>query len=119
MIRAWEKLLEASGYKNVHPSVKYVNDSACAQCHEEIATAYARHPMGRSLAPTPNAESIEEFTAAANHPLKLERLLYEVRRDDGRQFHSEKRITPAAMRRWRSSSRRLTRWGRAAPAAAT
>src|SRR2546426_10209436 len=36
---------------NVHPSVKYVGDAACAACHAELGQNYRRHPTGTSLAP--------------------------------------------------------------------
>src|SRR5687768_7805822 len=46
-----------SPYKNVHPGVKYVGDTACARCHADIAESFRRHPMGRSL--TTAAEAAE------------------------------------------------------------
>jgi hypothetical protein len=38
-------------FRNVHPSVQYVDDARCADCHDNIVSAYARHAMGRSLVP--------------------------------------------------------------------
>jgi hypothetical protein len=37
-------------YRNIHPEVRYVGDASCADCHEESARNYARHPMGHSFA---------------------------------------------------------------------
>jgi Flp pilus assembly protein TadD len=91
---AWDALVQASPYRNVRPDVKYVPDSACADCHAEIVEAYAHHPMGRSLGPSARVEPIERFTADARHPLKVSDLVYEVRRAGDRQFHRETRLSP-------------------------
>ena len=92
---AWDALVRSSPYRNVHPDVRYTSDAACAECHGEIAAAYAAHPMGRSLAPLAKAEPIEEFTADARHPLELDGLRYRIRTDGNRQFHQETRLSPA------------------------
>jgi Flp pilus assembly protein TadD len=41
----------AGPFRNVDPDIRYVPDGRCADCHAAIATAYAGHPMGRSLQP--------------------------------------------------------------------
>jgi tetratricopeptide (TPR) repeat protein len=92
---AWEALVAASPYHNVRPDVAYVNDAKCAECHGEIAADYAKHPMGRSLAPTAKAEQIERFTPEVRHPLTVDGFVYQVRREDGQQFHRETRLSPA------------------------
>jgi predicted CXXCH cytochrome family protein len=92
---AWDGHLAASPYRNVRPDVNYVSDAKCADCHGEIAEAYAKHPMGRSLAPVAKATPIERFTAEARHPLAIDGFVYRVRQDDGRQFHKETRLSPA------------------------
>src|SRR5205823_1052395 len=45
----------AGPFRNVRPDVEYVGDAACRGCHGDIARTYARHPMGRSLAPIRDA----------------------------------------------------------------
>ncbi len=55
-------------YQNVHPSVKYVGDAACAACHPDIDHAYHQHPMGRSAARVGSSPVVERFDAAANNP---------------------------------------------------
>ncbi|MEX2139579.1 MAG: tetratricopeptide repeat protein [Pirellulales bacterium] len=93
-LSAWDELVQASPYRNVRPGVNYVGDAACADCHAEIAQAYATHPMGRSLGPVADVEAIEGFTTEARHPLKVSDLVYEVRRDGDDQFHRETRLSP-------------------------
>lgn len=50
------RLAYTGSLRNVDPSVKYVADQRCAECHAEIAHAFAEHPMGRSLMPAQRAE---------------------------------------------------------------
>src|SRR5262245_19203904 len=57
------RLTHRTPYKNVHPSVKYVGDQVCAECHGEIHKSYRNHPMGRALAPIAAATSIERVDA--------------------------------------------------------
>src|SRR5688572_19966571 len=38
-------------FQNVGPSVAYVSEARCAECHHDIAISYAQHAMGRSLYP--------------------------------------------------------------------
>src|SRR5262249_21196370 len=42
--------LRASPFLNTAAGVKYVGTARCAECHVE-ASAYAKHPMGRSVSP--------------------------------------------------------------------
>lgn len=49
------RLWYAGPFRNVHPSVGYVPDSRCAECHADVAASYAEHPMGRSLFPITGA----------------------------------------------------------------
>lgn len=91
----WEALVQASPYQNVRPGVKYVDDASCAECHSDISESYAKHPMGRSLSPTSQADRIERFTAAARNPLKIDNFIYQARQEGDRQFHQETRLSPA------------------------
>src|SRR5262249_37997243 len=36
-------------FRNVAPAVRYVPEERCADCHRDLATSFAGHPMGRSL----------------------------------------------------------------------
>ena len=68
----------------------YVADEKCATCHESIATNYAHHSMGRSLAPItrdfqlPNMDDVT-FEANGFH--------YSTSRDSGRWVHRQGRPT--------------------------
>jgi Tfp pilus assembly protein PilF len=78
-------LASKSPYRNTRPGVSYVGDATCSRCHAEIARAYRRHPMGRSLdhanlATIPGADS-PSFTAQG--------LEYSVERRGDRIFHKE------------------------------
>src|SRR5262245_19006755 len=53
---AWQ-----SPYRNTNPEVRYVGDEACARCHKDMAAAYRKHPMSRSLAPVAQAEPLEKY----------------------------------------------------------
>jgi hypothetical protein len=57
-------------YQNVHPSVGYVGDAACAKCHKPIANAFHRHPMARTLQPVGQREPMERFGASAHNPFE-------------------------------------------------
>jgi hypothetical protein len=79
-------------YRNVRPEVRYVGDEACERCHQEMADAYRKHPMGRSLAPVPQAEPIERYDTRAQNPFIASGLMYEVERSADRLMHTEKRV---------------------------
>src|SRR5262245_2316007 len=53
-------------FRNVNPEVGYVGDAACRDCHRDVADAYARHPMGRSLAPVRDAVALPPHDRPAN-----------------------------------------------------
>ncbi len=72
-------------YRNVRPDVKYVGDAACAWCHVEVAATYARHPMGRSLSPTPEARAGQPPTAGARFEALGRRLW--VSHEGGKTYH--------------------------------
>lgn len=79
-------------YRNARTGVRYVGDAACTRCHEEIASSYHNHPMGRSLS------TIDAWTPdirGGNEPRKLfeaQGFQYSIERRDGRSIHSETRV---------------------------
>jgi hypothetical protein len=76
----------SSPYRNAGPGVAYVGDAACARCHREIAAAYRRHPMGRSMSPAAEATPEADGTV-----FEVGDLAYAIERRDGRVFHRETR----------------------------
>jgi hypothetical protein len=78
-------------YANARPGVAFVGDEACARCHGEIAAAYRRHPMGRSLTTADAAPARELGGDRAAPTFEAQGLRYAVERRDGRLIHSEER----------------------------
>ncbi len=79
-------------YRNARPDVRYVGDDACIRCHREMAEAYRKHPMARSLAPVAQADQVERFDAGAHNPFDASGFRYEVDRTDHGMIHAEKRL---------------------------
>jgi len=71
--------------------VKYVGDTACIGCHAQIADTYARHPMGRSLAPIENASELEGGPGSDRPHFVAKGLQYSVESREGRVIHQEVR----------------------------
>ena len=42
-------------FENIHPSVSYVGDDACASCHQDYLDRFRHHPMGMALSTTTEA----------------------------------------------------------------
>src|SRR5262245_10484656 len=53
--------------RNVRPEVQYVGDAVCARCHGDVAAAYARHPMSRSVAPVGQMQAVEHYGLEARN----------------------------------------------------
>ncbi|HEV3117677.1 MAG TPA: tetratricopeptide repeat protein [Gemmataceae bacterium] len=85
------RLTYATPLKNVKPDVKYVGDSACAQCHVTKSQSYHRHPMGRSLAVAAGWVGQEQFDAAARNPFTSAGFEFAVERHGGKFFHKMSR----------------------------
>ncbi len=66
----------------------YVGSRACAECHQQIAADYSRHPMARTLQPVGTAELIEDFDADRQRFVGGQRT-YQIERRDGEVFHHE------------------------------
>jgi Flp pilus assembly protein TadD len=80
-----------SPFQSARPGVAYVGDTACTECHREIALAYRGHPMGRSLAPVGGAGEGPPTTAATGLPFESKGLQYTIERRNGRTFHKATR----------------------------
>jgi len=74
-----------SPFRNTLSGVAYVGDEVCATCHAEIAAAYRKHPMARSLRPVTPAD--------ADPPGSFEKIgfHFSVKRSAGRVVHVAER----------------------------
>jgi hypothetical protein len=84
----------AGPFRNVSPSVGYVAEGRCADCHAAIARSFAEHPMGRSLLPTAQAPAPPE-DAAHDNPFDALGSRFRVERDGGGVRHRRTRLDPA------------------------
>lgn len=71
----------------------YVGSAACAECHQEIATAYATHPMSRSITRV-TAEDVE-LRESQNTRVAGERRVYDVEFRDGVMAHHDRMFDAA------------------------
>jgi Tfp pilus assembly protein PilF len=82
-------------FRNVHPSVSYVGDGRCIDCHAEIAQSYDRHPMGRSLVPIAQIAGGQPYDRAHHNPFEAMGILFRVDRQGDRVFHRQTRLDEA------------------------
>ncbi|MCO6456908.1 MAG: tetratricopeptide repeat protein [Pirellulaceae bacterium] len=74
------------------PPSGYVGSAACAECHAEIASRYAEHPMGQSLARIGDERPIEDYAHPSFSPDQRRQYLVERRGDE--VFHHERLADP-------------------------
>lgn len=74
-------------FKNIHPSVAYAGSQQCAPCHQQIADVYAKHPMGRALAPVAAATPLEKYTAGARNPFEADGVRFFIDRRGTEVWH--------------------------------
>jgi Flp pilus assembly protein TadD len=77
------------------PPSDYVGSESCRECHAEIATEYATHPMSRSLMPTATANIGEDFTDKVmfSPGYGVEYIVEKL--PDGHVLHRERQVNPA------------------------
>jgi predicted CXXCH cytochrome family protein len=80
-------------YRNVRPEVRYVGDAACADCHADVAAAYARHPMSRSLGPVAGVAEVERYGDKAQNPFEKDGFGFEVLHRGARRTHRARQGT--------------------------
>lgn len=78
-----------TSFQNVRPDVQYVDDKSCSVCHAEHASHYSRHPMGRSLAPVAQSETLERYGMDSRNPFQSHGATFRIERHDGKVLHQE------------------------------
>jgi catechol 2,3-dioxygenase-like lactoylglutathione lyase family enzyme len=87
------RLTYSGPFRNVHPGVQYVPEGRCADCHADLATSYAGHPMGRSLQPI--ARAVEGPLPGSSFEAFGSQFLVE--RDGDHMRHRRTRLDPAGL----------------------
>ncbi len=88
------RLAYSGPFRNVRPDVEAVGSAACADCHADIAGAYRRHPMGRSVAPVAEVLGATRYDEAAHNPFEIRGTRFLLRRDGQRLWYRESRPGP-------------------------
>src|SRR5207302_6644540 len=83
------RLTYPTPYLNVRPSVKYVGNDRCAECHRSHVETYSRHSMGRSAAFIEEGAAGQRYDESSNNPFASGGLVYHVERRGDRVVHSE------------------------------
>lgn len=77
-------------YRNVHPDVQYVGDTACSSCHRALCQSFHQQAMGRSAADWLKSGRIEQFGEAAKPTfMSPAGVHYQAFEKDGKLFHRE------------------------------
>jgi len=83
----------AGPFLNVNPSVQYVPDERCAECHADKARSFAEHPMGRSLLAVSQAE-LPPIGSLENNPFEALGSRFVIERDHDTLSHHRIRLSP-------------------------
>lgn len=73
-------------YRNVRPEVRYVGDTNCAQCHQDLCDSYHLHAMGRSAIPS-GSDGKEPFGPEAGNPSVKGPYILSVAMENGTMVH--------------------------------
>jgi hypothetical protein len=90
------RVTTTSPFLNVRPTVQYMGDAACADCHADVVASYQQHPMGRSLAPIAAATAVERYEAEVHNPFEAGGLRYRAEKRGERVFHWETAVVGGA-----------------------
>src|SRR5262245_25662162 len=85
------RLAYAGPFHNIRPDVGYVGDAKCAECHDDIARTYSRHPMGRSTVPVARFTGELPTDPAHHNPFEAFGIQFRVDRQGDRVFHRQTR----------------------------
>jgi hypothetical protein len=81
-------------FRNVRPDVQYVGDRVCAECHADVAATFAKHPMGRSLAPESRIAATEPLGREFHNPFDVRGAVFSAERRGDQVFHKVTRPRP-------------------------
>lgn len=81
------RLTYRTEFRNIHPDVKYVGDSACVDCHASLCTSFHQHPMGRS-AILAGSDDLERYGPEAMNPCQIGPYELGVRMEGGQMVHA-------------------------------
>ncbi|MBU6239438.1 MAG: hypothetical protein KGQ51_16570 [Planctomycetes bacterium] len=73
-------------YRNTRSDVRYVGDTACAECHDAICGTYHNHPMGRS-AVMAGSDTLEQYDPDAKNPFRIGPYELSISRDQRGMLH--------------------------------
>ncbi len=85
------RLTYSGPFENIHPSIKYVGDSKCAECHYDITLAYSFHAMGRSLTTIDELARKQPYDAAHNNPFRWKEFQLWIELKDAHVVHHQAR----------------------------
>ncbi len=79
----------SGGLLNLDPSVKYVGEAECRQCHFEQYATSSRTGMGRAFYPLTPAEIVEDFTTHNEFVVEASGLHYRMVQRDGKFYQQQ------------------------------
>ena len=88
------RLTYTGPYRNIHPSVNYVGDSACVGCHPFESEGFHRHPMGRSIVPIAKVAASQRYDGAVHNPFAAVQSRFTVERQGDRVWHKQEHLGP-------------------------
>ena len=88
------RLIYKGPYRNIHPDVKYVGDTACGGCHKTETDGFHRHPMGRSIVPMAQLAATQRYDSKVHNPFEALRSRFVVERRGDKVWHRQERRDP-------------------------
>jgi hypothetical protein len=83
------RLAYTGPFRNVHPDVQYSGNGACIDCHRDIALSFARHPMGRSMAPAEVMLDRQRYDEDVHNPFEAHGRRFLIERDGRHLRHRQ------------------------------